>query len=119
MTSRNIPRAAIFFLLIFSVLAVRAQEVNVLQGNVVDEQGALIVGAVVSLDDGHGHKYGTRTDKQGHYKFLSVLPGTYKLTASSSGFDEFTGQVELPTSRTRTLDNTLKITLREQLAVRP
>jgi hypothetical protein len=119
MASRNIPRALVFFLLIFGVApSARAQEVNALQGNVVDEQGALIVGAGVTLDDGQGHKYRTRTDKQGHYKFVPVLPGTYKLTASSSGFDEFTEQVELLPSRAKTLDITLKITLRAQLEVR-
>ncbi len=119
MTGRNIPRALTFFLLIFGVgLSARAQEVSGLQGNVVDEQGALIVGSLVSLDDGQGHKYRTLTDKQGHYKFLSVLPGTYKLEASSSGFDEFIDRVELSSARTKTLDITLKITLREQLEVR-
>lgn len=84
MTGRNISRALIFFLLILNLAAsAGAQEVTLLQGNVVDEQGALIVGATVSLDDGQGHKYRTLTDKQGHYKFVSALPGTYKLTASS------------------------------------
>src|SRR6266850_369535 len=119
MASRNIPRALIFFLLIVSAVPpAGAQEVNALQGNVVDAQGALIGGAVISLDDGQGQKYRTLTDKQGHYKFLSVLPGTYTLTASSSGFDEFTERVELLPSRAKTLDIALKITLREQLEVR-
>ena len=96
---------------------VEAQEPTRLQGSVADERGALVVGAQVSLDDGRGHKYRTQTSKEGRYYFVAV-PGSYKLTASATGFAEFTRSLELLPSRLNTLDVTLKITLREQIEVR-
>lgn len=119
MAARNIRQELILFLLLLGVVAsARAQDAAGLQGSVVDEQGALVVGAVVSLDDGQGRKFRTLTDKQGHYKFVSIPPASYKLIAYSSGFDEFTQQVELSPSGAKALDISLKITLREHLEVR-
>src|SRR5207244_6071542 len=92
-------------------------ESSILQGSVVEERGGLVVGAPVSLDDGRTHKYGTTTDKEGRYHFLAVSPGRYTLTASAAGFVEFTQRVELASSRSITLDDTLRINLREKVEV--
>src|SRR5260370_19655881 len=107
-----------FFLFIVSLAApAAAQEAGMLEGSVVDERGALIVGASVSLDGGRGRKYSTFSDKQGQYRFVDVSPGSYMLTASAVGFIEFTKLVELAPSRLTTLDVTLRISLREQVEV--
>lgn len=117
MAVRNIHRALLLFLLVVYLPAIAlAQEATGLQGKVVDQEGAVIVGASVSLDDGQDHKYRTLTDKQGHYQFSALSPGAYKLTVSSSGFDEFTERVEL-SAGSATRDVALKITLRERVEV--
>src|SRR5712692_81043 len=65
-----------FFLFIVSLAApAAAQEAGMLEGSVVDERGALIVGASLSLDGGRGRKYSTLSEKQGQYRFVGVSPG--------------------------------------------
>jgi len=110
--------ATLFFLAVVNFTApVTAQESSVLQGSVVDERGGLVVGAQVSLDDGRAHKYVTTTDKEGHYHFVAVSPGPYRLIVSAAGFAEFTQRVELAASRPITLGITLRINLREKVEV--
>src|SRR5260370_4496072 len=105
-----------FFLFIVNLAApAAAQEAGMLEGSVVDERGALIVGASLSLDGGRRRKYTTLSDKQGQYRFVGVSPGSYMLTASAVGFIEFTKLVEVAPSRLTTLDITLIISLREQV----
>jgi hypothetical protein len=58
-----------------------------LRGTVVDAQGAVVVGASVSLTNpGTAFSQSTTTDKQGGYQFLQLPPGTYTLSVSMSGF---------------------------------
>src|SRR5258708_25699407 len=107
-----------FFLFIVNLAApAAAQEAVMLEGSVVDERGALIVGAALSLDDGRGRKYSTLSDKQGQYRFVGVSPGSYTLIASAVGFVEFKKPVELAPSRLTTFNITLTISLRHQVEV--
>ena len=62
MTLRKICRVTILLLLIvYLAPPALAQEATILQGSVADQHWALVVGALVSLDDGRGHKYTTPT----------------------------------------------------------
>src|SRR6267142_2887762 len=67
-----------------------AQAAIDLRGTVSDERGAVIVGASIALQDGRGHEYNTRTDKQGQYQIVAASPGTFALTVAASGFLEVT-----------------------------
>ena len=55
-----------------------------LRGRVVDDTGAIIVGARVQLDSG-GHVYTTSSDRGGNF-LISSAPNQGKLTVSAAGF---------------------------------
>jgi len=43
-----------------------------LRGQVLDQAGAVVVGAAVRLDDAPGHEHTARTDPQGLFRFHSL-----------------------------------------------
>ncbi|MBO0861822.1 MAG: TonB-dependent receptor, partial [Chloracidobacterium sp.] len=58
-------------------------------GNVTDPQGGVLQGVSVSITNiGTGLKLDATTDDTGSYVFRNLLPGTYKMTLSHSGFKE-------------------------------
>ena len=58
-------------------------------GNIVDAQGATVPGvSLTATNTGTGLKLDTVSGKDGAYTFRNLLPGTYELTASLSGFRE-------------------------------
>jgi hypothetical protein len=58
-------------------------------GNVTDPQGAVLRGVSVTITNtGTGLKLQTTTDESGSYIFRNLLPGTYDMTLSFSGFKE-------------------------------
>jgi len=63
-----------------------------IEGIVKDASGAVLPGATVSLAGGSGVKLDAVSDAQGGYRFPSLLPGTYTVTANLQGFNA--GKVE-------------------------
>jgi hypothetical protein len=58
-------------------------------GNVTDPQGGILRGVSVTITNtGTGLKLETTTDESGSYVFRNLLPGTYNMTLSHSGFKE-------------------------------
>jgi Carboxypeptidase regulatory-like domain len=58
-------------------------------GQVVDPQGAVIVGAAVDLTDAStDSRQSTLTNEVGRYLFLNVHPGTYDLAVAKAGFKQ-------------------------------
>jgi outer membrane receptor protein involved in Fe transport len=56
-------------------------------GTVDDQSGAPVPGATVTAThEGTGHKVAAITDKEGNYSFRNLLPGTYDLAITMSGF---------------------------------
>jgi len=74
-------------------------------GTVCDSQNHPIADAAVSLESNdHVHKFATRSDSQGHYRFEAVPSGTYTLHASRSGYrDTSSGPVVIRTE-TKSID---------------
>ena len=59
-------------------------------GTVTDAQGALTPGVVlVATNTGTGNKVEVTSEADGSYTFRNLLPGTYDLTATLTGFREF------------------------------
>ena len=57
-----------------------------LHGTVSDQQGAVLIGAAVTLSNAStGFSQSTKTDAAGVYQFLQIPPGTYTLRPQSSG----------------------------------
>lgn len=60
-----------------------------LHGQVVDQQGALIVGATVRLTDAQDHRITATTDSRGQFRFSNLTPGRYDLIVTAEGFEAF------------------------------
>ena len=74
-------------LLLSICVALFAQATTQVSGVVTDPTGAVIPGAAVELENlNTGLKRATKSDSDGAYSFLQVMPGQYKLTATMTGF---------------------------------
>lgn len=75
-------------LLLGSAGALRAQSANAsLSGTVVDATGAIVAGTEVAAQNTQtGVVLNTTSNSAGLFAFPSVLPGTYRLTGTKSGF---------------------------------
>src|SRR5208283_4587913 len=60
-----------------------------LRGQVLDPSGAAIPALAVTLVGPTGTKLVVQTDDQGKYAFRNLAPGTYTLTISLKGFNDF------------------------------
>ena len=72
----------------FAIVSGHAQEFrSVLTGQVTDSSGAVIHGAeITAVNIATGTKYSDHTTAKGVYYIPYVLPGTYSVTATASGF---------------------------------
>ena len=80
-----------FLLLILSLITGAAAFAQATSGELVgivaDQSGALLPDAtVVALNQNTGVKYPAIATGKGEYRIVNVLPGTYSITASASGF---------------------------------
>jgi outer membrane receptor protein involved in Fe transport len=80
-----IRRVLLALLLFLAPVSPALAQGVVVSGTVVDESGARVAGATVSLAGPAGRE--TRvTDAAGEYQFVGVGPGDYRISAASSGF---------------------------------
>jgi len=92
-----------------------AQATASLRGQVVDEQGAAIVGATVTLVDANNAEKTTTTNDQGYFLFNAVLPGKYFLRVIASGFAMYEKEeFEITTARREPLNIKLTATIEKQ-----
>jgi len=74
-------------MLILCVLPVSAQQRGGgLKGQVVDQVGAIIIGATITITDGQGIEKSTTTNNGGTYEFSALLAGAYTVRANAPGF---------------------------------
>ncbi|PYR71592.1 MAG: TonB-dependent receptor, partial [Acidobacteria bacterium] len=73
-------------LALLAVPAVAQEQRGSIEGVVKDTSGAVLPGATVDLTGGAGATLSTVSDAQGVYRFPSLLPGTYTVSANLSGF---------------------------------
>src|SRR6266700_3563055 len=86
----NFPEASALFLLLLILSATMAQAqvlYGTISGNVTDTCGAVVACAqVTALEVQTGVSQTATTDSNGLYRVTALLPGTYKVTISASGF---------------------------------
>jgi hypothetical protein len=82
-----------------------------LTGNVVDESGAVIADAAISLKSlATNAAYATTSTSAGVYGFRGLQPGIYEIGVEKVGFKKFVGeQVSILTATTSTLDIVLSV----------
>jgi hypothetical protein len=96
-------------LLVLSPVAFAQFTANI-QGVVQDPSGAGVAGAKVDLVNTATHITTTTTaDSSGNYRFSSLAPGSYSVTAESSGFVKSQVDVTLLTEQTLNVPVTLKV----------
>jgi hypothetical protein len=78
------------FALLFLPALVFAQTAGPsLRGQVLDPSGGAVPGLAVTVTGPAGAKLVAQTDDQGKYAFRNLSPGTYTLTISLKGFNDF------------------------------
>jgi len=84
---------------------------GVIQGTVLDQSGAIVIGAdVAAKNAGTGAETAQRTDSDGRFTFLSLPPGRYTVTATKTGFSKLVQkEVELTVGQALSLKMTLKV----------
>ncbi len=102
-------RSLIIFLLLWAS-AVYAQFSGSITGIVQDPSGARIPSATVTLSSTTTHVAQSATsDANGNYRFPSLAPGEYQVTAEAQGFSEMRVEISLRTSQTLDLPLSLRL----------
>ena len=106
-------------LLLVAALPAHAQYTANIQGIVEDPSAAGIANAKVDLINLATQVAATTTsDASGNYRFLSLAPGTYKVTAEAQGFKRAETTITLQTNQTLNVPITLEVgTLTESVTV--
>ena len=104
-------RAICFALLVlFSAVSAFAQFTSSVQGTVQDPSGAGIAKATVRLVNVATKAAQTTTsDAAGNFRFLSLAPGSYKVTVEASGFAKSEVDITLLTEQNLSVPVTLKV----------
>jgi Carboxypeptidase regulatory-like domain len=106
--ARFLVRTSLLLLLVAGVA--RAQFSGNIQGTVTDPSGAAVAQArVVLLNVTTQLSTSTTTDGSGDYRFLSLGPGTYKITVEASGFSKADTEVTLANNQILTVPIAVKV----------
>src|SRR5215471_20289571 len=94
----------------FSSTSVHAQFTANIQGTVEDPSGAAVAQAKVDLVNTVTQVSATTTtDTSGSYRFLSLAPGSYKITVEAKGFSKSETRFTLETNENLNLPISLKV----------
>lgn len=79
----------IYLMMLLGTLQLRADVTGSILGYVRDSTGAVLPNASVTVTQSStGYTRTVTSDSSGHYTVLALPPGTYRLSASMSGFDQ-------------------------------
>jgi hypothetical protein len=78
--------AALMVALLFALPAAAQEQRGSIEGVVRDSSGAVLPGVTVEARTNTGVVLTSTTDSEGTYRFPSVAPGTYEVTATLQGF---------------------------------
>lgn len=103
-------------LLLLSVsLAIQAQQLGILRGTVMDESGALVPGAKVTVSNAAGPVKSVTAGDDGSYSIAGIPPGKYTVTATSQGLVQFQpASIDLSNGGNATLVLKLRVALEKQ-----
>lgn len=98
-------------LLVMAAIPSLAQEQTAtIQGSALDSSGGALPGVTVEAVNTRGQRFSTVTDNSGHYRFPSVPPGLYTVTAALSGMQTATAKdVSVTLGSSPKVDLTLKL----------
>jgi Carboxypeptidase regulatory-like domain len=97
-------------LMLLGTVSAWAQFTASIQGSVSDPSGAAVAQAKISLENLSNHvTANTTSDGDGSYRFISLAPGSYKISVEAAGFSRTESTVRLETSQTLNVPITLKV----------
>jgi len=92
------------------IVPARAQFTANIQGLIQDPSGAGVAKAQVLLvNTATGVQKTTTSDPSGNYRFISLAPGSYKMSVEASGFAKSEAEITLLTEQNLNLPITLKV----------
>src|SRR5579863_2372333 len=98
------------FVVLLVASAALAQFTASIQGVVVDQSGAGVPKATIQLlNVATGFTAIATSDTSGNYRFVSVAPGSYKVTAEADGFSKSEANITLLTEQNLNLPISLKV----------
>lgn len=108
---------ALALLLLVGVAAQAQLQTGNLYGTVVDEQGSPLPGVSVTVS-GQGAPSVQVTNAQGQFRYLSLSPGSYKLTAQLEGFSTIEyPNIVIGVGRNTTIEVTMSAAIEETITV--
>ncbi|MET0625381.1 MAG: carboxypeptidase regulatory-like domain-containing protein [Pyrinomonadaceae bacterium] len=100
---------------LLGVSASAQQSLGTLRGNVKDELGGVIIGAVVTVSDAAGVEKNATTDEQGNYAVPGLAPGRYTVRINQAGFAGYENLgVEVQPGGTPPLDIVLTVAIEQE-----
>lgn len=103
------------FLLAAALSAVAQAPTAALSGKVVDQTGAVIPQATVTVTASGGKQSTVTTDQAGGFEIPALTPGTYNVAAAAKGFAPFSKPgVELAAGQKQTLNVALQVQVQEE-----
>jgi Carboxypeptidase regulatory-like domain len=103
--------SVLLFVGLFAAIG-RAQTLTgTIAGKVTDPQAAVLPGVTLTLTGPRGSQT-VVTDEQGNFRFVGVIPDTYKLRAELSGFESSEVEATVSIGQTITADMALKLAAR-------
>ena len=94
-------RLWIFIIVLGFASAASAQSGGSVQGQVMDQTGAVIPNASVVLSPSSGRSVSATSDGLGRFQFQSVSPGSYSIHISAQNFSPFNSRITVPAARDR------------------
>jgi hypothetical protein len=107
--------AVILLISLWATPLVAQTAAGALRIQVSDQNGAVIVGASLTLIDAKGQKKTGKTGEDGSFLFRDLPPGTYTVVAEAKGFAAFENKsTQIVSGRREALDIKLNVALEEQ-----
>jgi hypothetical protein len=108
----------LFILTLCTAIAHAQTSQTVLSGEVLDESGARIVGATVTLTDTNNVAKTAQTNNAGIYTISGLSPGSYTVHATATGFAAYEKTSVIITAKTsQSLDIKLTIEIRAEITI--
>jgi len=96
--------------ILLATVSTWAQFTASIQGSVTDPSGGAVVQAKITLENASTHVSATTvSDAEGGYRFVSVAPGSYKITVEAPGFSRAESAFTLETNQNLNVPISLKI----------
>jgi hypothetical protein len=111
----TVTALALLTFVVVSGLSARAQSVSgTLSGSIIDAQGAVIPGALVTVKNpATGNERQVTANSAGKYSVPALPPANYEVTAESSGFAKSVVEVSLAVGQDLVIDVTLTVAATE------